>query len=268
MAVRFGWLTDIHLDFVTTAEQRHLFYAAMKQAAVDVWLVGGDVGEADTVGAFLHEMAVVVEKPVYFVLGNHDYYGSSVAALRAEIRALCAKVPNLHYLSAENAINLGTTTALVGHDGWADLQYGDFKRSSVWMRDYSLIEDLKGIKKAGLLPVMTKLADEAAEHFRRVLPSVLERTPQVLVLTHVPPFREACWHEGKISDYEWLPHFTCKAVGYVLLEMMQRYPQRNMMVLCGHTHGSGKVDILPNLRVLTGGAEYGDPKIQRIYTVP
>jgi hypothetical protein len=29
-----------------------------------------------------------------------------------------------------------------------------------------------------------------------------------------------------------------------------------MVVLCGHTHGSGELEVLPNLRVLTGGSKY------------
>jgi hypothetical protein len=40
-----------------------------------------------------------------------------------------------------------------------------------------------------------------------------------------------------------------------------------MMVLCGHTHGSGEARILPNLRVLAGGAVYGKPGVQRVREV-
>ncbi len=40
-----------------------------------------------------------------------------------------------------------------------------------------------------------------------------------------------------------------------------------MTVLCGHTHGSGDAQILPNLRVLTGGAVYGRPGVQRVIEV-
>ncbi|MEA3468158.1 MAG: hypothetical protein U9R57_08050 [Thermodesulfobacteriota bacterium] len=43
---------------------------------------------------------------------------------------------------------------------------------------------------------------------------------------------------------------------------MSAYPDRQMTVLCGHTHSSGQVTILPNLLVKTGGAEYGSPMIQ------
>jgi len=35
-----------------------------------------------------------------------------------------------------------------------------------------------------------------------------------------------------------------------------------MTMLCGHTHGDGEAQVLPNLRVLTGGAIYGKPVIQ------
>jgi hypothetical protein len=45
---------------------------------------------------------------------------------------------------------------------------------------------------------------------------------------------------------------------------MSAYPDHQMTVLCGHTHSSGQADILPNLLVKTGGAEYGSPMIQEI----
>ncbi len=48
---------------------------------------------------------------------------------------------------------------------------------------------------------------------------------------------------------------------------MEAHPDREMTVLCGHTHGEGEAQILPNLKVLTGGAEYGKPKVQRVLAV-
>jgi hypothetical protein len=87
----------------------------------------------------------------------------------------------------------------------------------------------------------------------------------VLLLTHVPPFREACWHEGHLSDDQALPFFACGATGEVLLEQMQSHPGRSMLVLCGHTHSGGAAELLPNLRVLTGGATYGSPRLQRTF---
>jgi len=48
---------------------------------------------------------------------------------------------------------------------------------------------------------------------------------------------------------------------------MQQHPRSNLTVLCGHTHGGGEVQVLPNLRVLTGEAEYGDPAIQQVLEI-
>ena len=40
----------------------------------DVILLGGDVGEAPTVGNYLKEFATLIPCQVYFVLGNHGFY--------------------------------------------------------------------------------------------------------------------------------------------------------------------------------------------------
>jgi 3',5'-cyclic AMP phosphodiesterase CpdA len=117
------------------------------------------------------------------------------------------------------------------------------------------------------MSALQSLGDEAAAHFRRVLPTALQRCDHVLVLMHVPPFREASWHDGKLSDDNWAPHFTCVAAGEVLLEFMQQHPQKRMTILCGHTHSSGSAQIRDNLEVLTGDAVYGQPKVQRMFDV-
>ena len=74
------------------------------------------------------------------------------------------------------------------------------------------------LSKEARWPKLKQLGDLAAEHVRKALPLALEQFPRVLLATHVPPLRDACWHEGQLSDNEWLPHFTCKAVGDVILE--------------------------------------------------
>ncbi len=86
----------------------------------------------------------------------------------------------------------------------------------------------------------------------------------VAVLTHVPPFPEAAWHEGIPSHADWLPYFACKAVGDALSDTMQANPGKRMTVLCGHTHSGGVAQILPNLTVHTGADDYGHPALQRV----
>jgi predicted MPP superfamily phosphohydrolase len=48
---------------------------------------------------------------------------------------------------------------------------------------------------------------------------------------------------------------------------MRAWPDREMLVLCGHTHGGGVAKILPNLEARTGEARYGFPRIQGVIEV-
>ena len=112
------------------------------------------------------------------------------------------------------------------------------------------------------------MGDESADDVARVLPEALARYRRVVLVTLVPPFREAAWHDGRSSDDDWLPYFSCRAVGDVLLDVMRRHPAGDLLVLCGHTHGSGKAQILDNLRARTGGAEDRRPRIHAMLQFP
>jgi 3',5'-cyclic-AMP phosphodiesterase len=261
-----AWITDVHFNFVDQV-RIDAFCAVLADPAPEGVLLSGDTGEAHNVALYLDALAARLDCPVYFVLGNHDFYRGTIAGVRKKIETLCATVPQLIWLPRAGVRALTPDTGLIGHDGWADGRLGDYWGSDVFLNDYVLIGEFLGLDPRERLETLHALGDEAAAHFRSVLPEALARFRHVLVLTHVPPFREACWHEGRISDDNWLPHFSCKAVGEVLAEVMSAHPDRQMTVLCGHTHGAGAAQILPNLRVLTGGAVYGNPQLQQILTV-
>ena len=265
---RLAWLTDIHLNFVD-ASAVEAFLRSVAQNKADVFLLGGDIGEAPDVARYLNAIHDVVRRPVYFVLGNHDFYRGSIAGVRSKVRTLISACPNLHYLSDSGVVPLTEKTCLIGHDGWGDGRIGDYFGSDVMLNDWSLIEEFAGFDEPMDLRLakLHALGDEAAIHFRKVLPDALRQFHHVVVLTHVPPFREACWHEGQISTDDWLPHFTCQAAGEALVEAMSAAVNRQMTVLCGHTHGGGETQVAPNLRVLTGAARYGRPEMQKVMPV-
>ena len=135
------------------------------------------------------------------------------------------------------------------------------------LNDHLLIADLAvcwngaSLDKQRLRPILTALAEEAARHFESVLEEAVSKYPNVIAVTHVPPFREAAWYRGKTSAEEFLPYFASKIVGDVMVKAMQTHPKSNLLVLCGHTHGGGELQVADNLRVLTGEAEYGKPRI-------
>jgi hypothetical protein len=266
--MKLAWLTDVHLNFLPPAA-REAFVDTLADTRADAVVLTGDTGEAHDVAAHLHAIADRVARPVYFVLGNHDFYRGSVAGVREKVRSLCSVTPNLHWLPDAGVVPLTADACLIGHDGWGDGRLGDYRGSGVRLNDFGLIGEFGGFDEAAdaRLSKLHALGDEAAAHFRSVLPAALARFRQVVVATHVPPFREACWHEGRVSGDDWLPFFTCKAAGDALAAAMAAAPDRRMTVLCGHTHGGGEALVLPNLRVLTGGARYGMPEVQRVLEV-
>ena len=77
--MRATWLTDIHLNFLRPLALK-AFYDQVAAEEPQVLLVTGDIGESDSVVRFVSELGRLA--PIYFVLGNHDYYRSSIAAVR------------------------------------------------------------------------------------------------------------------------------------------------------------------------------------------
>ena len=261
--MRVGWLTDIHLNFLRPAEVGR-FMEELAAHRADAWLVGGDIAEAHTVAEYLRTLGSSVGVPVYFVLGNHDYYGGSFESVGAEIEELTAKVPNLIWLSRTGAVSLAGETGLVGHDTWGDARLGNARYSPVELSDFYQIADLADLGVEDRMGVLNRLGDAAARFLERNLDNALMRFAKVICLVHVSPFRGSAWYDGRPSGDDWLPFFSCKAVGDVLLELASRFHDRQILVLCGHTHGWGTYRPLPNLTVLTGGAEYGRPEIQSV----
>lgn len=264
--MRLAWMTDIHMNFFDDVliEQ---FNEVLWSKTYDALVITGDIAESKDIEQRLAGVAAAIQRPVYFVLGNHDFYYGSVPAVRAAVGRLCESEPDLHYLSQCGAIELTPKTALVGHDGWGDGRYGDYDHSDVLLNDYRLIEGLACWDKLERKEALARFGDEAGEHLARVLDEALPCYARLIVATHVPPFAEACRYENRPADDNWLPHFSCRATGDVLRAAAIAHPDREILVLCGHTHHAADVQPQPNLRVLVGGAEYFRMEIQQVLEV-
>jgi len=258
--VNFNWLTDIHIEFLSKGKILK-FLKIVSQDTSGIFITG-DISTYSQIDSHLKMMDCYLNVPIYFVLGNHDYYGGDIESLRENIRKIVRKSKHLHWLPQTGIVELTSNTCLLGHGSWADGRFGNYAKSSVILNDYVKIKDFLSRGGGKRLSLLNQLGDEAASYLKGTLVQALNRYDNVILLTHVPPFREACWHNGKISNENFLPHFACKAVGDVLLTIMTNNPNKQLTVLCGHTHSSGRVQILSNLFVKTGEAVYGHPAIQ------
>jgi len=265
-SMRAVWLTDIHLDFLSP-RARQDFFAVVSSKDPDAVFLTGDVSVAPYLVEHLSEISDAINKPIYFVLGNHDFYHGSIQDVRTTVRSFCRAHPLLSYLTDKNIVALTPSTALVGHDGWGDGRYGNYAKSAVRLSDHLLIKELTGLTSPKLQQQLMRLGNESADYLREMLPDALNRYQRVILLTHVPPFKESCWYQGQVGNDDWLPFFACRSVGDVLRKEMEKRPDRQLTVYCGHTHNRGTAQILPNLHVITGAAEYGAPQINEVLTI-
>lgn len=254
---RLVWATDIHLNFVNSAEG---LCDKIRSLSPDGLVITGDISEAPTLRQDLQELDSFLWLPTWIVLGNHDFYHGSIEEVHKAVANYCKESRWLQYLPQRGVVCLNESTALVGHEGWADGRLGDYAHSTVMLNDYLNIKELIGLDHhTERLAKLHSLGDEASADLEPRLMSALEKHQKVVVATHVPPFKEAAWHRGDRSDDMYLPHFSCKAMGNMLLRVANNHPKQSIVVLCGHTHSAGQVQIAKNLRVLTGGADYGRP---------
>jgi predicted MPP superfamily phosphohydrolase len=157
--MKLAWLTDIHLNFLDIGDRKR-FYAPIINTQSDAILISGDIAEAPCLVDLMREMAEQINKPIYFILGNHDYYRGTVHGVRETLKILSDSHKQLFWLPASGMQLLENNTILLGQDGWADGRLGDYQNSRISLNDSRMIADLfqeKILGKSQLLEKMQQL---------------------------------------------------------------------------------------------------------------
>ena len=255
------WATDLHLNHAE-ADAWSPLAEAVERACADGLILTGDIAESAELDTVLKTLADAIAVPIYFVLGNHDFYGSSIGQTVQRMVHATRDDDRLWFLTDMPSIALADHIHLVGEDGWGDATEGDYESSYVQLNDFIHIDDFSKINQDLWKAKLAELGRICAERLSSKLNRIPTDATDVLVATHVPPFREACWYEGHTTDDNWAPFFVCGAIGRVLRSYAAERPTTRLTVLCGHTHHDGVAQITDNLIVHTGAATYGRPEIE------
>jgi len=271
--MRLDWITDPHLDHLPHKEALLKFVQQLHERDSDALLVTGDIAESRTIDECLGLISGAYQRPVYFVLGNHDYYGDWMERAHERVRRVCRAVPDgiLNWMPDAGVVMLSSRTALVGHGGMYDGQEGkpglEMAMTDFFMPGGNLdMVRALGFGSRHLFALLFELGQESAAHITKNVREAARRgARRVLILTHVPPFLEASYFRGRPSVPTHAPFYVNKGLGDALLELSSELPRVRLEVFAGHTHGAREHRVSDNLVVRVGHARYGR---QPVYQEP
>ena len=262
---RLGWATDTHFDNFSSEDQ-DAFIEQCQQAYLDSLVLTGDISMASRLRKDLERVQSALSIPVFFVCGNHDFYGSSIKNVRNELESIKSN-HSLYYLTQEPYVQLGKEVALVGHDAWYDGRYGNYMDSAIDFPDYHSIEEFINISKEDRFKLVKELADQAITHLETQLPLLVKKFEKIVIAIHCPPFRESSLYKGQLVDEERGPYFVAQDLGNYLLDFTSQHVKNKFLILCGHSHQECNIQISKNLNVLTGGVLGKKPLLQKVISL-
>lgn len=262
MALRYLWLTDTHFNFVSQPKLVE-FFLYLQQISPDGIFITGDISTGPHVVQHLQWMAKITSVPIYFVLGNHDYYQSSFQDTEQAIKLLCQRNRTLHYLSSSEPITIADNVALVGDDGWYDAGWRDPLTPLVFIWDFFFIKDFRALfHNYERMELVRNRARKAANRIAYTLRRAFKSHATVYLLTHFPPWPETIDKWAGLVEKFWMPYNSCKLMSDAISSTMESLPDKKLVVLAGHTHRARTEQVAHNIELRVGMAHHGLCKIE------
>jgi len=247
MKSKYLWFTDLHLNRVSPIKKVLFINHIIKEKPKAIFLTG-DISNGMILYYDLYLLARFIKCPIYFILGNHDYWNSSIEKTHNKVKLLCDKFPNLIWLSEQDFIELNEDVAVIGDEGWFDGRNGntDYLKLTV---DQYFIEDFRHYKSMDeKLEHWRKMSFESSLKIKDKLQKALNKGYKtVYILTHFPPWVEATRARGTFLEKFWLPYNTNVKMGQTIEQVMKNRLKSKVIVLCGHIHADTIIHVSSNI---------------------
>lgn len=243
--MRIRYLSDLHLEFTGYLPN------TLPSIGEDVVVLAGDIGLG--VNGIAWAKAAIPDRPVIYVLGNHEFYRQHWTTLIDQCRAEAAD-SHVHFLENESAVIDGVR--FLGCSYWTDFrgrgagtQAMAMQVSADGLSDYRLIACGPAGKRRLLTP-----ADVFARHQESHVwldRAIASSEEPCVVVTHHGPSMIAC---APKYQGDWL---TASFLNDH--DAMLRAPVRAWIF--GHTHDSGQWEVngIPVLANQRGYPREGNP---------
>lgn len=232
MKDKYLWYTDTHFK----PWSRHKVLDAILDEKPKAVFLTGDITYGPTLIQDLEYLGERIGRPLYFCLGNHDYHGSSIEKVHAQVRETCKKYKNLIWMTEAGVVPINEEVALIGAEGWYDARIGDTSFLK-YTFDWFLTEDFKKLPDmSARIEAFRVLADKSVEIIIPLLEEALVDYKTIYLLTHFPPWKEANRGSGTLMEKFWMPYNVNLVLGQALEKVMENQKKRKLIVLSGHTH--------------------------------
>lgn len=211
--MRIQIMSDLHLEFHRDGGQD--FIDSLDPTGVDVLVLAGDICLGEKIPQVMHHFCGRYPQVVY-VLGNHEYYGSTRERVRRSATRAANKNDNLHWLDNSSAVVNGTL--FVGGSLW----FRRNDRAPKWaLNDFRMIKNFE-----------SWVYQENVECIE-ALDKLIE--PGCVVVTHHLPSERSVARPYKDSPLN--PFFVCD----VHQQLVK--PREADFWFHGHTHSSMNYEV-------------------------
>ena len=179
---RIGYAADLHLNFLD-AEQKEGFFEDVRKLSLDGLILAGDTSVGSMLADDLHKLAMAIEIPIWFTLGNHCWWMDGIEPLRNRLTSAVDRSPWLHWLDANGPAVLCDAVTLVGVDNWADNPWDRMSRKP---KDWLYISDFVGLSTDERLDLSKRLSEDAARRLKVSIEAAAKTSDLVLAACHIP----------------------------------------------------------------------------------
>jgi len=179
--MKIRYFGDLHLEFTDYQPDR------LPSIGEDLVVLAGDIA-VGTRGIQWAQQAIP-DRPVIYVLGNHEYYGHDFDGLIQQTKA-CARGTHVHVLENDEVRINGLV--VVGCTLWTDFGcYGAERKGDAEREAWLMMNDYRLIRRQGGRPLTTHATAERcrASHawLEQRIASASASSDPLLVVTHMAP---------------------------------------------------------------------------------
>lgn len=210
-------LSDMHTEFWRGKTER------FPEIIGDVLVLAGDICTSESL-AMLASWLETIKVPVVYVLGNHEYYYSSLGTQLNNVRDALFHLDHVHILENETVEIYGVS--FIGTTLWTALSPISAEYVKFSMPDTKVIAGLS-------IPTWNRLHDKAVNYIKHCL--VNTRGKDRVVVTHHTPSYKSC-------APRWLGD-AVNAGFHTSLEHILLQEEHPLIWIHGHTHDAMDYEI-------------------------